>query len=368
MATGPITYNDYLEGINQPHVRDIVNSFIEHELIITHFPIFTDASLIQREKRLIGGLPLPTFAPIGAPLPAPFKVNFEDYEETAFMARDIFQADSAWKRDKNWIKSGKDPFTPQINAYMEGLAFQVNNCFINNAPTVGPIQDPYMFTGIKYRVLGSQSQFANVFPQFGNSPSVVIQSSADLSDAGLSASSNIAMQKDFDKLFDRMGVKNGKGITLLANPQLWRQFNADVKTSATAGGFRIDQDALGRKVMKYQEAEILNVGYQAPSVTGVQQTPVISSEQDYQGLDPSDPGYNPIGNVGDQGTTVYAVRSGEDYFATWQFCEPIIEKWFPVPGTFTDQINFQHFFGLWCPNTRALGAITGVKTNGPSDD
>jgi len=352
-SAGPYSYFNYYQAINEPIVKDIVKSYIDHEAIFTRFPIETVRSLKRKSKRIIGNLPTPTPMDIGEEPPVPFVQDYEDYEEAPYLLRDNFDLDELFMMDENYVQG--EPLERQIESYIEGRTFYINNCFINNSHTDGPIRERKMIVGIKYRLATTQ---------FGNSPTASVQSTANLSDAQFSVSNAIKVERDLERLFDQMGNHNGNGMVVMGNPQLLRQLNAVVKSAGYSGGFKTTADAFDREVIKFKGAEIVSVGYQAPAANGAQNTPVIDSAQDLNGWSPGDSQYQGNANA----TTLYVVWGGRNKFSTWQMTDPMLRKVMPISGTRKNRVMFDQTLGLWNPDIRALGRIYGIVVNGPAGD
>jgi len=358
-TTGPFSFHQYYQNVNSPIVKEIWDSFIKHESIWTRIPTETVTSQKRKTKRIIGGLPTPTSVTIGSEPPNPFVQDIEDYEEGVFLFRDNFDIDRLFLKDTNYVEA--DPIATQMDAYLEGRAFYLNNVLINNHHTMGPIQDQNAIVGIKYRL-------ADQTLRYGNAASVSVQSTADLSDTGMSGAGAIKLERDIERLFDLMGVHNGDGVLLIGSPQLLRQINAVVKTAGYQGGFKTTSDAFDREVVKFKGAEIVTSGYQAPAQNGVQSTPVIDSAQDVNGWSTGDALYNPSAASGGANfTTLYAIRRGKGLFSTWQMEDPWMKK-VEVAGTRKWRVMFDMTTGLWQPNTRAIGRIYGIKVNGTAGD
>jgi len=350
-TSGPFGFVQYYESVNEPVVKYILDSFIEAEALFTYFPMITEGTKKKLGKRIIGLLPAPTWLPLGVEPPTPFVQDFQDYEEGCFYISDNFDMDYRFKNDKNYVMA--DVTEKQIEAYIKGRAFDLNYKLINNDHVNGNAQS---FVGIKWRLENSTV--------YGNNAGVSFQASTNLATANLSVSNNIKLQRDIDQMLDRMGCGNGDGVVAMMSPQVKRQIDAVVRTSATSGGFEITKDAFGRTVTKYKGVTFVSVGYQAPTSTGLQTSPIIADNQDINGYDTYDVGnYNATGAVY---STIFFVWGGEEKFAMWQDMDPVMLKETRISGLRKGRIQFDMSQGIWNPNTRALGRIYGIATDGPT--
>ena len=359
---GPFGFNEYLQNVNDVTVKEIWNSFIEHENVFTLFPIDTIKTQKRVTKRITGQLPPVTTVKVGQEPTNPFVVPISDYEEGVFLTRDNWDTDKILLNDTQYIQG--DPTKAQIAAYIEARHFQINNYFFNNDHVVGDING---FVGLKYRC---------AFPTvYGNNAGCMVQSTADLSDAGGSSTSALRFQRDVQLVLDRMGNKSGKGIICFVNPQAIRQITYWTKGAGQAGGFTTSKDAFDRECPGYKDLIFVSVGYQAPSgANNAQTTPVIDSTQDCNGWSIGDIAYNSA-SVGPAGawqtgalfSSAYFVWGGVGKFETWQMGDPemVRER---IPGTRKYRIMFDMTVGLYQPHTHALGRLFGFKLNGIAGD
>ena len=352
--TGPFSFIQYYQDTNEPIVKEILDQYIKAGSLFTKFPIATVPELKRKTRRVLGNLPVPTAMRIGQEPTVPFVQDVDEYEEPVYLVRDNFLMDSAWKKLRNWVES--DPVDLQVRSYLQGKSFWLNNLFINNDPTsVNGVKDA--FVGIKQRL---------AYPQkFGLVPGFSIPGTADLSDAGLSQSGAIKFSRDIETILAHMGADDGDGVVGIVSPQMMRSINALVKFAGTTGGFEITKDSFDRTVTKFKGMEIVSSGYQAPLANGQQTTPIIDSTQDINGWSPTDSLYNPTG--GNYYTSMYIIKGGKDDFSTWQVADPsmVQER---VSGSRQWIAMFDAWYGLYCPNPRAMARIYGYKINGPQFD
>jgi hypothetical protein len=350
---GPFTFEQYYQNTKETYERGILDSFIENESIVTRFSISTFNSQKRIKKRFIGGMPSPTYGPIGFQPPTPFVSDFQDYTEGCYLLRDIYDYDKLFETDANYIEN--DVHQKQIDLYMKGRVFDLNSKFFNNthSQSNGDNNAP---EGLKARL---------AYGKFGNVAACTVQSGAVFNFGGWSAASSIRFAFDLQLLFNHMGNPSGDGTVVFLNPQTWNCLNSTVKTGGQAGGFTTSKDAFDREIIKFKGATLCSTGYNAPTITGAQTTPVVSSAQDINGWDAGDPLYNPTGALY---TTVYVVDGSDaDKFSTWQMSAPSVMK-VQVSGTWKKRIMLDQTFGMWNPDNRAIGRLVGVLTNGPSYD
>lgn len=347
---GPFSFAQYYQFTNEPLVKSIYDSYIACADPFTHLTVTVYPSQKRPGKRIIS-LPTAQAVAVGTEPTGSVITDAADFEEGCFLYRDNLVIDEILLKDPMYVAG--DPLPEQIKSYIQARTFDKTNCLFNNDHVTG---DPNKMVGLKYRLTNPT--------QFGTNVACQIQATADLSDAGISAAGAGKLQRDLQMLMDHMGSPTGANIVFFLSPQAMRQLDLLFKNGSPGLGFKIVTDSFDRSVTQFKDAKLVSCGYQAPTVAGVQTAPIIPSNQDVNGWYSGDPLYNPASAAY---TSIFAVRTGKNQFEPWQMAAPSLRKE-RVTGTRQWYVMFDETIGLFQPNTRAIGRIYGVKTNGIPGD
>jgi hypothetical protein len=328
---------DWYQSSNEPLVKEIAFSMIEAGNIFQDIPLITNATLLANGSRVIGGLPAPHWTPINGE-PSAVKGKPVSFQEQLWVIRDSIDMDHFIFKDKNQIGN---PFDVQVDMYLKGLSYDLNDKFINNEHITG---DKNAFVGIRARLDDPE--------QFGTNPACKIDAGGtDLSDDGLTGSTANVLIRQLQSLLDEMGSPDGTNVVIYMNDDLLRRVEQGIRELGAGGGFDLTRDNFDRRVLQYKNAKIRNVGRKSPSADGTQSTHIITSTEPANGLS----------DTGGSYTSLYAVKYGKNSFAGWQF-EPLKpsgpEK---LNNGVTYRIVFDWGVGLWQPNSRAVGRLYGIK-------
>lgn len=373
--TGPLGFAQYFQLTNEPWAKYILMSFIKAEAVFTRLPMDTEGTLKKIGKRVTGNLPNITTVTMGQEPANPFVVPVEDYEEGAALIRDNFDIDELEIKDK--LAVGGDIVRSQLDSYIEARTFYLNWMFFNNS-RIGTT-DPNGFIGIKYR-LTNAAYFGLPGGLDLTNTSTAGTTTVDLSTSGMTGASGTLMERYMQMSLDHQGIPDGTGGCFFANPQVLRNFDQVVKgggnstTGTVPTGFTTTKDSFDRIVRKFRNADIVSCGYNAPGGGGyqttvtygsdTQTTPIIDSTQDVNGWSSGDPQYNPTGAVY---SSMYLVRTGVKWLSSWQVEPPTVRRvW--IPGTRKWRVMFDMTAGLYHENSRAVGRIHGIKTDGATGD
>jgi hypothetical protein len=195
-----------------------------------------------------------------------------------------------------------------------------------------------------------------------------IQATADLSDAGLAGTGAIKIARDIQRMLSHFGNDDGSNMVAWASAQCMWQLDAIVKSAGQAGGFTTAKDAFGRSIVEFKNLRIVSCGFQPPSATGQQTTPIIADSQDVNGWDVGDASYTGAGLTGATGyTTMFFAQLGGNYLTGWQHSDPTMIKE-RLSGTHQIVGLFQLTAGIFMEDNRSIGRIYGIKVNGPLYD
>jgi hypothetical protein len=357
--TGPLTFVQYMQRINQPKVQTFWKSFIQQKSIVTYLGMQTEGALIKRGRRVIDKLPAVTALPIGAEPTNPFTTTSLPFEETLMLVRGNNDIDRNFRTDKNYIEA--DPTMIDVNLYQQARVMFTNNYFFNNSTYQGPASDPNGFIGVRYRALdainGGQGGY-------GVCPDTVFQSTAKINQSNWSATNAITLEWEFEQMFEHMDSEDGEGLVCFASPQAMRSMNACLKAAGTSGGFTITQDGFQRQIKKFMKCDIVSCGLQTPQDGGSQKVPNLSSAQDPNGWQAGDVLYSPNAN---NYTSLVFIHKDPTYFTCWQQEDPWMEKE-RISGTRKIRIMLDQTLGIFMPKSRGIGLLYGLQIDGPSFD
>lgn len=358
--TGPLTFVQYMQRINEPRVITFWEAFIKQKSIPTYLSIETEEALIKRGRRVIDKLPKVTALPMGAEPTTPFTTTNQPFQETLMLNRDNNDLDRLYRKDKNYIAG--DPSMIDIKLYIQARNMFVNNYFFNNSTYQGPTSDPNGFIGVRYRCLDAINGNTG---NYGVNPAVVFQASGAINSTSRSATNAINIEQDFDRMFQHMDAENGEGLVAFCSPQFMWLFDALLKAASTSGGLATTKDQFERKVRKYGECEFVSCGLLPPLDGGLQTAPNISSGQDVNGWQAGDNLYNPTGTT--YFTSVIFVSKDPNKFTCWQQEDPYMEKE-QIPGTRKVRTMLDQTLGIFMQDTRGIGMLYGIQVNGPASD
>jgi hypothetical protein len=218
----------------------------------------------------------------------------------------------------------------QIQYYMESLAYDFNDKFINNSPVTG---DQDCFPGLRYRM--------DNFDQFD----IPAEMRVDGGGVDLTTTGGNAFMEKLQQLMDNMNSPDGEGIVLYCSERMKRRIEFAIRAMGIGAGFDITRDNFDHPVEMYKAAKVRAVGRKADGVTHI-----LASE--------NASGVAGAGNF----ESIFAVRYGTGYVTGWQ------------PGPFKPtylglskengvlhNIVFDWGVGLWQPHVRAVGRLFNVK-------
>jgi hypothetical protein len=341
---GALTLADYAAISNDNLVKEITKSLHKTWNALKDIPLQTSPSLRQVGMRYLNAnIPAPNWTGINSE-PVAFRSKPKSYEEQLYLVRNKLTVD---RRLLNQPNSIIDPIEAQVQMFLEGFAYDFNDKFINNDPSVSSGGNtPDCFPGLNYRLKNAADY---------DIPAEMIVASQDISannTTGLFASGGTGVANankffaDIQSLFDAMNSPDGDGIVLYMSELAKRQVEMAVRVMGIGAGFDITQDSYDRPVEKYKSATIRTVGRKSDGVT-----PIISNTQT-------------IGSLASaKATSIFAVRYGTGYVTGWQ-SEPFKPKYLGLSNEngIMHNVLFDWGVGLWIPHTRALGRLDCVVT------
>jgi len=331
-----LTISDYAVMSNNPLVTKITMSLLQNGIILADIPLATKASMIANGVRWQDNLPTVTWGKLNTD-PTVTKGKPTPYQEQAFLVRNAIDVDIKILRDENRIV---DPRAAQLSIYLQALAYDYNDKFINNNHISG---DDDAIVGLRYR-LDNASTYGLVSEMkmdFGG---------VDISLAGVSAANANKFIYYVQQILDYMGRPDGDGVVLYMNDIVKRLFENAVRVLGAGAGWTMTRDAFGRAITMYRNAKIVDVGRKAD-----QTTRIITATETSAGADGAS-----------TYSSIYACVYGEERLIGWQF-DPIEESIKDVGlignGGTIARILFDWATGLYPQHTRCMARGYNIKVS-----
>jgi len=325
-----LTLAQWSKYLNDPLVEKVTFSLYESGNFIKDVPFINRKSMKANGVRWTGNLPTADFVDIGEP-PVTTKGTPDAFQEGAYMIRNNIDVDVAVLEDVNNIT---DPRGNQIDAYMKGVAYKLNDYLINNTHA----NDSKAFLGLRWRI-------DNPTTSGVNSEMKINAGAVDLSGSGMTAATANAFLEYVDTLLSYMKAPDGDGVILYMNDLMQRRFASAIRLLPNGSGWNTGRDNYDRPVLKYRNATIQDLGRKAD-----QTTRIITSTETTAGADGSG-----------VATSIYGVKYGQMSFFGWQY-DPLKAKYLGVMNDgVTDRTIIDYRFGLMQQDTRAIGRIYNIK-------
>lgn len=333
MASGPTTLADYATLSNDPLVFSFIVSLLQNGNVLNDLPLPTKPTMTYNGSRIKDNLPSPNWAALNSS-PTTVRTAATSFSEQVYIIRDAIDADKYILMDQNQIM---DPRQFNLQTYIEGLKYDINDKFINNNHSTGNLNAP---VGIRARI--DNPSLYDV-----NSDMKVDAGGVDLSLAGMTAATARQFLEYLDALLVYMGDDEGHNVTLYMNATMKRRFATAIRVLGAAAGFTTDTDAFGRKIDMYRSAKVVDIGRKAD-----QSTLVITSTETAAGLAGAS-----------NYTSIYAVKYGLDKFCGWQMEPLAVEDVGRYSGGALYRITIDWAFGYIMNHTRSIGRIYDIKVS-----
>jgi hypothetical protein len=336
ISSNALTMAQYAIMSNSPIVQAITSSLIDSGSIMARdIPFASKASLVANGVRWEGSLPTVNWAQIneegtstsGTPTP---------YQENAYIIRNVIDVDKFLVLDENQIV---DPRAAQLDAYLKAVSYDFNDKFVNNNHTAGDVD---AIVGIRTRIDNGST--------FGVRAENKIDAggaTADMSAAGVSATTFAAFLEKVDQLLWSVDSPDGAGVVLYVSDQFGRRWDAVARRFSGQGGFSTAVDQLGRGVSLYKNAVIRDPGLKAD-----QSTRIITATETAAGV-----------NGASTFTSLYAVNYMSMHFGGWQFGPLNGQDLGLLEAGSTYRTLVDWAGGLINMSTRSLGRLYDVKVS-----
>lgn len=334
-----ITLAQYANMSNDPLVKKISYSLYDNGSILSDLPLVINKSLIVNGVRWTGNLPTVNWQKINTD-PTVTSGTPSPFQEQAYILRNSIDVDKFLVEDVNSIQ---DPQATQIDAYLKGVAYDINYKFIKNDHATG---DTESFVGVRARLddpatYGTKSENKiNAGVEFGTANVL------DLSSGGMTASiANNALEM-VDKLLWACDSPDGTNVVLYMNDVMQRRFATMIRRAGLGAGWNAQVDAYGRDVMSFKNAQVKDIGRKAD-----QTTRIILNTEDLNGVDSTS-----------TMTSMYAVRYDTDHLFGWQF-EPLVPQNIGLIGNggATYRTVFNWAVGIFVPSQRSMARAFNIK-------
>lgn len=332
VSTSALTLAQYAIMSNDPLVQRITYSLLVNGNVLEDLPLVSKKSMIINGVRWEGSLPSINWSQLNVD-PVVTSGTPTPYQEQAYIVRNAIDVDRFLVEDENQIV---DPRGAQADAYLRGLAYDLNDKFINNAHPTGNANSP---VGVRARLDGPTV--------YGlNSEMKINGSGVDMSVSGMSAATGNTFIELVQQVLDYMGAPNGDGVVLYMNDVLKRRFERAIRLLGAGAGFAMTKDAFDRPVERYKNARVVDIGRKAD-----QSTRIITTTEDSAGADGAS-----------TYTSFYAVKYGDEGVMGWQF-EALQPKDIGLIGNggSTYRLLIDWAFGWISQHTRDMARVYGVK-------
>ena len=328
---------------NDPVVNKITYSLYKTTSVLKDIPFTMSDVFKVTGVRWTNNLPTVSWGRLNQ-APVVTKGKPSTYEETFAIIRNLLQIDKKFLNNPHAIES---PIKTQIDAYMERVAYELNDVFINNDP-VAPGGNPDAWVGLRARCsTGGQTEFGT------NSEMLINGGGLDLTVTTMTALIANQLLELFQRALDYMGAPDGEGVTAYMNDDMKRRLEFALRTMGTGTGFDVTKDNYDRSVEMYKQCKIRDIGRKAPTSADPNQTArVITSTENSTGT----------ATTGSTYSSIYFAHYGDGYFKGWMN-EALTVKPLGLDPTNGVMHNFVVDWGagLHQAHTRSICRIYGLK-------
>ncbi len=284
-----ISLSEYAVQSNDPLVLKITKSLLVNGIVLADIPLISKKTLKAMGVMWKDNLPTVNWAKLNAGTTVT-KGKPTAYEEQIYLLRNAIDTDIKLLEEENAIT---DPRGTQLDAYLQSVAYDFNDKFINNDHISG---DANSIVGLRYRL-------NNVATYNLNSDMMIDAATLDLSQGGITAANANKFIEFIQQMFTYMGRDDGDGVVLYMNDTMKRRFAFAVRLLGAGAGWSMTKDAYDRVVTKFMNARIVDIGRKAS-----QSSFIITNTE------------NTDGTAGSSNqTSIYAACYGEERLIGWQY-------------------------------------------------
>lgn len=334
ISSSSITLAQYALTANNPLIQKVAFSLLNLGSVMEDWPLLTDNAMKQVGVRITGNLPTINWRKLNESSTT-VSGTPNQFAEQAYIVSGMIDADRFIVQDRNSIQ---DPRATQLQMFLAGWTYDMNDKFINNNHQSG---DADAFVGIRER-LDTTSTWGT------NSACKINAGGLDISDSGLSATTGNNLVKTLEQMLGEIGDLDGNGVVFYMNRNVSRRVNQAIRLLGAGGGFDMTQDAFGRRVTTFRNAKVKVLGTKAD-----QSTEIITNTETSAGA-----------NGSSTYSSIYAVKYGEGYVQPWQFDDfgnSIYEVGMRSDEPTQFRIAIDYAVGLLQTHTRAVARAYGFK-------
>lgn len=309
----PVTLADLRKLEKSPLTAGVMDVFLmEHELA-QFVPVKRVNTMKARVVREVA-LPNPAWRQFGQGF-AESKGSLDWVEETVYSIGGYIDVDELIEMDANVIES---PRAKQIKLWAKTLAYAFNDTFINGSVASNPDQPDGLL--VRANNLASRQ--------------IIDFAGADVSTAGFTDANANNLLDQLDRLIYVCDGHRADCILMNDNALLavWRVLRREKLLDIT-------KDQFGREIVSYKGAKLLDVGVKADQLTKI--LPDVAS--------------------GGTGTTMLAVKFGEDYFSMLNYRPLKVTDIGRLESKPTLRTEIEWVFGFIMPHPRGLAILKNVK-------
>lgn len=261
MAVGsnPVTFAQHAILSNEPMVAAVTMSLIDNGSVLARdIPFLNKATMVVNGVQWQGNLPTVNWSKINED-PEGVVATPTPYQEQIYIIRNTINVDKIYVQDVNAIV---DPRAAQVQAYLQSVAYDFNDKFINNSHPSGDVD---AIVGLRARL--NDPATYNVKNSSGTAEAK-IDASATMTTSATAAQFGAFTEK-IDQLLWAVGSPTGQGVVLYMNEVMKRRWEMLARLHSGSGGFAQATDQLGRTVDMYKGAQLQDIGYKADQTTRI---------------------------------------------------------------------------------------------------
>ena len=231
-----------------PLRKGIINAMIEEPFVIDRIP-WENTNALNCTVTYISGVPVVSFRNINE-APANVEASVSQFQETLKVMEVNIDVDWVLTKPGNLVQN---PRTVQTEAVSKGLAYTINDLFINGDPTANP-KNP---TGLKYRLV-NDARYLQGDTTGDSRGQIVDTNTCNLANTANYNTTGLAFLDKFDEAIYK--IDGHRPSMALMNRQTLLRVR-----SLLRGARLLDQtkDQFDRKIDTYSDIPLLDIGVKA---------------------------------------------------------------------------------------------------------
>lgn len=277
-----------------------------------------------------GKMPTPAWRKIGNPHGSTKGTRPDQVEENAFSFGNMIDVDKAYMKDQS--PKFYDPRTYWTDMTVKAMGREFTDATINGDPTVNEDRPTGLFYRVKNHLAASQRLTAD---PLGGSAGL------DVSMDAASLSSNIQILLDKLDLLIYSCAENRADMLLMNDTMINRIWSV----LRQSGLLKSTTDNLGREWYEYKGATFVDMGFKIDD-----ETRVIGNAETLDGT----------ALTAGTGTSIYALRTGKEFFTTWQEYPMEVEDKGYLDDAVTYRVVVDWVIGLALSHPRSVSRLYGI--------